>query len=422
MTRIKIKNFGPIREGLKETFNDGTLNEWIDVKKVTVFIGNQGSGKSTVAKLISTMTWMEKALSREDVNEEILTTEDFFKHFEYQRIEKYFKADSHIEYDGEFVHIIVNRDINKCQIIKKGDLKQLNVLPQIMYVPAERNFLTVVQDAYNVTNIPDSLRTFGEELKKSLLAINGNLLTLPIDKLKVKYEKFKDKMFLVHDDYDLEISDASSGYQSLVPLFLVTKYLSEEMENHYYHHIPSKLTINQSIRMQAEIDTINAQPFFAEQIKLLKIIEVHNKYYTKCLINIVEEPEQNLFPTSQRILLYSLLEFNNKIEGNKLIMTTHSPYLINYLTHAVKASKVLEKIDKSNNKVELREKLQEIVPIQSAVGADDWVVYELNETDGSILKLKDYKGLPSDSNYLNERMAEGNEIFGKLLDIEDLCQ
>ena len=52
MGKIKIKNFGPIKEGYQD--NDG----WIDIKKVTVFIGNQGSGKSTVAKLISTFVWI----------------------------------------------------------------------------------------------------------------------------------------------------------------------------------------------------------------------------------------------------------------------------------------------------------------------------------------------------------------------------
>ena len=62
MSKIKIKNFGPIQEGYKEN------NGWIDISKVTVFIGNQGSGKSTVAKLISTFTWIEKALVRGDYN------------------------------------------------------------------------------------------------------------------------------------------------------------------------------------------------------------------------------------------------------------------------------------------------------------------------------------------------------------------
>ena len=50
MSRIKIKNFGPLKETASVT--DG----WIDIKKVTVFTGNQGSGKSTVAKLVSTLS------------------------------------------------------------------------------------------------------------------------------------------------------------------------------------------------------------------------------------------------------------------------------------------------------------------------------------------------------------------------------
>ena len=63
MSRIKIKNFGPIKEGLGE--------EWIDINKLTVFIGNQGSGKSTIAKLFSTFTWIEKALIRGDIEQHI---------------------------------------------------------------------------------------------------------------------------------------------------------------------------------------------------------------------------------------------------------------------------------------------------------------------------------------------------------------
>ncbi len=59
MSKIKIKNFGPIKEGFKEISPDGSINEWMEIKKVTVFIGNQGSGKSTVAKLISTLSWIE---------------------------------------------------------------------------------------------------------------------------------------------------------------------------------------------------------------------------------------------------------------------------------------------------------------------------------------------------------------------------
>ena len=192
-----------------------------------------------------------------------------------------------------------------------------------MYVPAERNFLTVIQNAYDVTNIPATLKTFGEELKKSMLALNGNMLELPIGKDKIKYDKSKDKIFLVLDDLDLEISDSSSGYQSLVPLFSVTKYLCEEIIKNTNEVLLTKLTINQSIRRVEEIDKIDSTLSESEKRKLIKNIDT--KYFPKCLINIVEEPEQNLFPSSQKELLNSLLDYNNRNENNKLIMTTHSP-------------------------------------------------------------------------------------------------
>lgn len=42
MPKIKIKKFGPIKQGNKDS--DG----WIDIKKVSIFIGNQGSGKAVL--------------------------------------------------------------------------------------------------------------------------------------------------------------------------------------------------------------------------------------------------------------------------------------------------------------------------------------------------------------------------------------
>jgi len=148
---------------------------------------------------------------------------------------------------------------------------------------------------------------------------------------------------------------------------------------------------------------------------------VQARFINRCFINIVEEPEQNLFPTSQGILLNKLVEFNNKSVGNKLIMTTHSPYIINYLTLAVEAKNLLNKLELVGRD-DLKAKVYEIVPEHSIINPGDLVVYELDEKDGSIKLLGDYKGLPSDENLLNEQLGEGNESFSKLLEIEDLCK
>ena len=84
MSRIKIKNFGPIREGF--VGNDG----WLDIEKVTVMIGDQGSGKSTVAKLISLFSWIEKSIVRnlisvnhlnDSVFKNLCLQQDIFEYF-----------------------------------------------------------------------------------------------------------------------------------------------------------------------------------------------------------------------------------------------------------------------------------------------------------------------------------------------------
>jgi len=42
----------------------------------------------------------------------------------------------------------------------------------------------------------------------------------------------------------------------------------------------------------------------------------------------------------------------------------------------------------------------------------------LNEIDGTIKKLEDYKGLPSDENYLNNGLEDSNELFAQLQELE----
>jgi predicted ATPase len=411
MCKIIIKNFGPIKEGYQE--DEG----WIDVKKVTIFIGNQGSGKSTVAKLISTLSWIEKAVYRGDIQKDLLFSSNFYSHFKYQRIEKYFKEETYIEYQGEYAHLIIKNRIGDCQInIKNGS--QLSILPKIMYVPAERNFLTVVQDAYNVTNIPDTLRTFGVELKKSMRALNEELLELPIGKEKIKYSSSRDQIYLVLDNLDLEISDSSSGYQSLVPLFAVTKYLNEEIASNKIEVPNSKLSIDQSLRREEQIEALLLDDKIQDDFKTDLIEKINRKFHSSCLINIVEEPEQNLFPTTQQKVLYSLLAFNNRHEGNKLIMTTHSPYIINFLSLAVQANYLYNELTKSESAIESLQRLESIVPVKSLVDSKDLTIYQLDESTGLIFKLASTDGIPSDKNYLNQSLQNGNELFDMLLEIE----
>ncbi len=415
MSKIRIKNFGPIKNGHQE--NDG----WMDIKKVTIFIGNQGSGKSTVAKLISSFSWIEKALTRGDYDIKWFTRKGKFKnnYCEYHKLANYFediegKDNAEIEYKGDSYTIIYLHGNLSIEESHKGAYP----LPQIMYVPAERNFISTIKSPKLLKFSSDSLVEFLTEFDNAKNEIKRGL-KLPINDTDLEYDKSNDILHVKGKDYKVRLTEASSGFQSIVPLYLVSWFLANSVKRQTENKEP--MSSDELDRFKKGVKAIWSDDSFTDEQKRAALSALSTQFNKTAFINIVEEPEQNLFPSSQQHMLNSLLEFNNINEGNKLILTTHSPYIINYLTLAVKAFSVSAKIESSNKKAELSVKLNEIVPVVSTVNPNDWVIYELDEA-GSIIKLEDYEKLPSDENYLNERMAESNELFANLLEIEDLCQ
>jgi len=410
MSKIRIRNFGPIKEGYQE--NDG----WLDVKKVTVFIGNQGSGKSTVAKLISTMTWIEKALVRGDFKEKDLTVYNrFAKHCSYQNIQSYFKENTRIEYKGKAYSILY--ELGNVLVSKNEDNGYS--FPKIMYVPSERNFVSSVKNVRNLKGLPSTLYTFSDEFIDAIEDLKGHI-DLPINNAKFEYQKLNKLSWIIGEDYKIKLSEASSGFQSFVPLFIVTNYLSHSLEKETDSTV-KEISIEEGKRIREEIEKIYSNPNLSEEVKKASLEYLSSRFKYSCFINIVEEPEQNLFPSSQRQIVNILLEFVNMNKGNELLMTTHSPYIINYLTLCIKAESIYKTLTDKKFKLSDPEFSQtnEIVPMSSTVKANDLVIYEFDEGDGSIKKLGNYEGIPSDINYLNQSLAESNRLFDLLLEIEE---
>lgn len=408
MSKIRIINFGPIKDVYKD--NGG----WIDIKKVTVFIGNQGSGKSTIAKLISTFSWIEKALVRGDYNKKWFERKNKLKnqYLNYHRLENYFKINgidqSIIEYKGDAFNINYESGLLYIEEVNNKAYQ----LPQIMYVPAERNFITYVKTPKELKLSSASLKEFLTEFDNAKEDLKG-LLKLPINNTEVEYDKLNDTLNLKGEGYKVKLTEASSGFQSLVPLYLVSHYLAHSVKKQSESN-KEPMSSEEMQRFKKGVENIWNNDNLTDEQKRIALSVLSSKFNKTAFINIVEEPEQNLFPSSQQKMLFSLLEFNNINKGNKLIITTHSPYLINYLSLAVKASYLKSRIHDES----IKEKLNSIIPIKSTVSGDDLVIYELNEIDGSIKKLETHNGLPSDANELNERLDESNELFAQLLEIQ----
>lgn len=412
MSRIRIKNFGPIKNGCQ------TNNGWININKVTVFIGNQGSGKSTVAKLISTFTWIEKALVRGDYNKKWFERKNKIQnqYLNYHRLENYFTINGAdktvIEYEGDAFSIVYeNGSLVISEVHNKG-----YPLPQIMYVPAERNFITYVKTPKELKLSSESLKEFLTEFDNAKNEMKG-FENLPVNNVGVEYDKLNDTLNLKGDGYKVKLTDASSGFQSLVPLYLVSSYLANSVKKQSKTN-KETMSGEEMQRFKKGVEDIWNNNSLTDEQKRVALSVLSAKFNKTAFINIVEEPEQNLFPTSQWQMLQSLLKYNSMNKGNKLIMTTHSPYIINFLSITIQGEYLENKIKKSSKKEYLLPKLYNLIPKESLVSARNVVVYQLDEKDGSVAELEAINGIPSDNNYLNKTLKESNFLFDSLLEIE----
>ncbi|WP_205586395.1 hypothetical protein, partial [Pseudomonas aeruginosa] len=117
-------------------------------------------------------------------------------------------------------------------------------------------------------------------------------------------------------------------------------------------------------------------------------------------------------------ILKSLLAFNSQGEYNRLVLTTHSPYVVNYLSLAIQGRHLQKRLIEQKRE-DLLSSLYDIVPEEALLQADDVAIYQCNERDGSITQLPCFEGIPSDSNLLNNWLRVGNELFDKLLELEE---
>lgn len=406
MAQLKVTNFGPIKSG----FNDNL--GFLKIKDVTLFIGNQGTGKSCIAKLLSTFSWLEKAMFRGEIKE--ITTSKFINTYcAYQNLKNYFSDNTTLHFIGDIYEFIYSE---KRITAKRKENISSYLVPQIMYVPAERNFLSAVDRPQQLKNLPAPLYTFLDELEKAENELKGNI-KIPVNNIKFEYQKLNKLPFIVGEDYKIRLSEASSGLQSLVPLFLVSHNLTASIEKEA--DISKKeMSIEEQRKIEKEVQSLMLDPNLSPEIKRATLKTLSSKYKNSCFINIVEEIEQNLYPKSQKNILFQLLEYVNHTKGNKLVLTTHSPYIINYLTLAVKGHTLLDRIRNASNAESLLRKMELIVSSKSCISADNLAIYELSE-NGTIQLLSSYEGLPSDENFLNNTLADTNEQFDELLEIEE---
>ena len=391
MARLIIRNIGPIK------------NVDIELNKVNVFIGEQSSGKSTIAKIISFCSWLEKTVNRDGVV--FREGKEAYRRLQaYHHIQSYFRENSVICYLGENIayaynwpseealpypgwNIIDRKHFSDKEMFLYPESKVVN--PKVIYIPAERNFVSVVPNlqkyAENDDNLMEFLLSWQEARKKYSTSHKLALLNLDMDFYS---QDGIYNMVGLPNGGAVALEAASSGLQSIVPLLTLIDWLAKGI---YQENKPYSFEEIEKIRHL--LDEVGKDLSLSDNDSLKERLAgiVSGKIYTHTQF-VIEEPEQNLFPTTQRDLVYCLLKTINHGRKHRLVVTTHSPYIL----HAFNNCMILGQVQEN-----LTEELKTELDCRDAAIIPEFVsVWQIS--DGCLVDIKDARTNTIGKHYFND--------------------
>lgn len=401
-----IKNIGPIK------------NVSFEIKKINVFMGKQSSGKSTIAKILSFCSWVEKDISFHQSFEKHIEGDYFINYLKtFHKMEKYIKKDSYIKYVGEAVDIeYANSKVSIKWLKTRFDYKR----PKISYIPSERNIIAL-PEVERVEFPNNYLRSYLFDWLDIRKHYNSeNKISILDTEMKYYFSEENRENNIVGKQYSIPLSSASSGLQSVTSLLTMVDYLTtilfdtdEETDSYEMSKVKDEVltTIlkelfkNSSIQKLTTNEIMNDDEYRAEfNVYAKKFINARTNLYRYHRTNlIIEEPEQNLFPSTQKELMYKLFHYINddiyEHSDHMMTITTHSPYILYAINNCILAHKV--KGEYPNSKLK-----------NSAISPDDINIFEVE--DGKNRSIMKENGLIGD-NYFDKKMKEVMDDFYKHL-------
>ena len=352
---IIIKNFGPLKEV-----------EIDDIKPLTVFIGKSAGGKSIIMKVIVLMRYIYRMVNIHSYLKNAKITRSPFKlrfnSLLHDGLKGMITAQTEIYYTVE-----INGNKYTLKYTNRGLQSDINIPDKDLiffkeaYVSGMRSLIPIwASKAVSVKgeNLGFFFHETFNDFNDATDVIKEQKLEYLNLKMKVRKSGNRPKLFTIeslqNDAVPIELRYASSGIQTSAPLVAIVHYFAQEFSfkdafqrsvlNYLYKH-----------------DRLTKFTLGINRNKLGKYVHIH-----------IEEVELSLAPEDQRAFMSNLVEevFHKNKKDRKLglMVSTHSPYIVNHLNVLLRAGYF--------------EKARENYPF---LEKDDIAVYRVNE--GKIISL-----------------------------------
>lgn len=352
---IIIKNFGPLKEV-----------EIDDIKPLTVFIGKSAGGKSIIMKVIVLMRYIYKMVNiRSYLKNAKITRSPFklrFNSLLHDGLKGMITAQTEIYYTVE-----INGNKYTLKYTNRGLQSDINIPDKDLiffkeaYVSGMRSLIPIwASKAVSVKgeNLGFFFHETFNDFNDATDVIKEQKLEYLNLKMKVRKSGNRPKLFTIeslqNDAVPIELRYASSGIQTSAPLVAIVHYFAQEFS---FKDAFQRSVLNYLYKQ----DLLTKFTPGINRNKLGKYVHIH-----------IEEVELSLAPEDQRAFMSNLIEevFHKNKKDRKLglMVSTHSPYIVNHLNVLLRAGYF--------------EKARENYPF---LEKDNIAVYRVNE--GKIISL-----------------------------------
>ena len=389
-----IKNFGPI------------VDAKIDIKPFMVFIGESGSGKSVILKLLSLFRWIYKKIALKDLSKNINVKKELYRF----RIERMLKESGLDDFcvKGSKAEYILD---DFCVSISYNGKVKLSISPnthskisleKISFITDDRFAIPMLVNNQIRGTLPYHLEKTFEDFKDSFEHLQTNkkvqLKTFDIVLSNEKYD-IQNRFFVNQKDSKTQLHNASSGMKSTSVIELISYYFAtdrEYMQNKYANFIISLFTISQTKDMNSFLEKIKNVQFDKQRFSLF-----------------IEEPELSLFPNAQKKLVEYLVNLCFYLDTKKSIQiafSTHSPYMLSALNCLLLAHQV------GSKNADMKANVEKIVSSKFWLDINKFNAFVVeNGKVNSIIDEEDSLILADKIDGVSEEL---DEIFDNLLELK----
>lgn len=344
--KLIIKNFGPVKEAE------------IELKKVNIFIGPQGSGKSTIAKVINAVMSDVKNRETDPANTQLRE-----KLMDDMNLSNCFERDSQVIIkNAKGDALLISKDENTFMLAEEPAAVYQST-SNAMYIPAERTVIPLIAGASfffirEKTPIPKYVTDFGLLFQKARTDIKSQKFDF-LDEIIYHYSDGRDTIELKNGKV-IALNESSNGMQTTIPLLLALSWLTSK---------------------------------------------INNRISNKNIYISIEEPELSLFPVTQNDLLKFIFEKIVPLDYH-LTITTHSPYTLTAINNFIYAWQV------GNTNADV----QQIIPRELWLNPDDvgaWFV-----ENGTVRSIMDSETKQIKAEEIDKVSEVLNNEYDRIMDIK----